>query len=71
MKQKIEQTQVFQNLEKFRKRIYSNPKNVAEIERLYGIAERLGFDYMVQNQSPNRVDKDIIHEILLSNEKID
>jgi hypothetical protein len=64
MREKIINTEVFQNLEKFRQKIYSSAKNIAEIERLYGISERLGFDYMVQNQKPNVIDKLIIKEIL-------
>lgn len=64
MREKIENTSVFKGLEKFRKKIYSSPKNIAEIERLYGISERLGFEYMVQSQNPNNIDRLIIKEIL-------
>ncbi len=70
MRNKIEVTKNFQSLEKFRKKIYSSPKNISEIERLYGISERLGFDYMVQSQNPNSIDKIIIKELLSNkNEK--
>lgn len=64
MRNQIEETKVFKSLEKFRRKIYSSAKNIAEIERLYGISERLGFEYMVQSQSPNNVDKAIIKELL-------
>lgn len=64
MREKIENTSVFKGLEKFRKKIYSSHKNVIEIERLYGMAERLGYEYMIQSQNPNNIDRLIIKELL-------
>jgi len=64
MRDKIIDTKVFQGLEKFKQRIYSNPKNIKEIEHLYGVAQRQGFDYMVQSQNPNNTDKLIVKELL-------
>jgi ribosomal protein S24E len=64
MREQIINTEIFKNLENFRRKIYSSPKNIMEIERLYGIANRLGFDYMIQNQNPNNIDKLIIKELL-------
>ena len=57
-------TKAFKNLEKFKQNIFSSPKNIKEIEHLHGIAERLGFDYMVQSQKPNNTDIIIIKELL-------
>lgn len=64
MRDKIMKTAVFLGLEKFKQKIYSNPKNIKEIEHLYGIAERLSFEYMVQSQNPNNTDKLIVKELL-------
>jgi len=64
MRDKIIDTKVFQGLEKFKQKIYSNPKNIKEIEHLYGVAQRQGFDYMVQSQNPNNTDKLIVKELL-------
>lgn len=64
MREIIEQTNVFKNLESFKKKIYSSSKNIKEIARLYGIAERLGFEYMIQSQKPNSIDAKIIKELI-------
>ena len=64
MREKVQNTASFLKLENFKKRIYSNSKNIAEIERLYGIALRLGVEYMVQSQNPNRTEKLIINDLL-------
>ncbi len=64
MREVIEQTNVFKSLETFKKRIYSSSKNIQEITRLYGIADRLGFDYMMQAQKPNSTDAKIIQELI-------
>lgn len=64
MREKIELTQAFKALEVFKKKIYSSSKNIKEITRLYGIADRLGFDYMMQAQKPNSTDAKIIKELI-------
>lgn len=64
MREIIEQTNVFKNLEVFKKKIYSSSKNIKEIVRLYGISERLGFEYMIQSQKPNSIDAKIIKELI-------
>ena len=64
MRDKIMNTKLFKGLEPFKQKIYSNPKNIKDLEHLYGIAERLGFDYMVQSQHPNNADKLIVKELL-------
>lgn len=64
MREVIEQTNVFKSLETFKKRIYSSSKNIQEITRLYGIADRLGFYYMMQAQKPNSTDAKIIQELI-------
>ena len=43
MRDKIMNTKLFKGLEPFKQKIYSNPKNIKEIEHLYGIAERISF----------------------------
>ncbi len=64
MRDKIMNTKLFKGLEPFKQKIYSNPKNIKEIEHLYGIAERISFDYMVQSHNPNNTDKLIVKELL-------
>lgn len=64
MKNRIQNTKTFLSSEKFRQKIYSSLKEIEYIEHIYGIAKRLGWEYVLQSQKMNNIEKGIIEDLL-------
>lgn len=68
MRQKIENTQAFQNLSALQKSIYSKRKVMLEIEQQYNVAKNTTREQWLKDFQPVEIYKNIIDELLNSNE---
>jgi ribosomal protein S24E len=64
MKNRIINTKTFVSQEKFRQKIYSSLKEIEYIEHIYGLAKRRGWEYTLQSQKMNKIEKGIIEDLL-------
>jgi len=64
MKDRIQNTETFVSLEKFRQKIYSSLREIEYIEHIYGLAKRLTWEYVLQSQKMNNIEKGILRDLL-------
>ena len=68
MKNRIQNTKTFKSAEKFRQKIYSSLKEIEYITHIYGLAKRLGWEYVLQSQKMNKIEKGILEDLLREDE---
>lgn len=69
MRQKIESTKYYQSLSNSQKIIYGTRKCMIEIERHFGICKRLGVEKWKKDFKPNKVQLEVVLELISYNEK--
>lgn len=69
MRQIIESTKYYQSLSNSQKIIYGTRKRMIEIERHFGICKRLGEEKWKKEFKPNKVQLEVVLELIYDGEK--